>query len=1112
MSPKYQELDNIIRQNVKDESAYRAISEMIAHERTPTPVHTQFLKKLHQLATTQYDNLESMFMAYLTVGCDLLNIKKGVVSRIENDTCYVQAKLPHSPNQPIDIALNQVMCRHVVAEQNTIAFHNKQLLEPLQETISHQSKQCYIGTPLMVDNQLWGILSFYSDQAKQQDFTDTEIEFVELMAYGIGSAIATYTSQQQQQLAEERYRIIFENINTPIITFEVDTYTIIDVNSAAIEFYGYSRDEFLELSVIEINMLPPGDIETRIIESQQEGRPFTRFPHRLKNGAIREVEAYTNDMMIDDRHIRFSFIYDYSEHHQAEEALKHSEANLRAIFDNTAQIMFFVDDTANIVAMNRAARQMIASTQGAKPKGEHTLHKFRLNLDGYIISDYIDRALRGETITYEAFLELDNHQPLYIVYQYVPVKTAEDDIIAVCVTGQDITSLKLSQQELSRERNVLRTLIDHLPDAIYIKDVEAHLLTANRRYLEIARVTSTDDILNKDDRDLYPQYGEQYYQDDKIVLQDGINISKDEPVLLPDDTNGIFSTTRVPLRDDQNQIVGLVGIGRDITQQRKIENALRRRDEILSTISEAAQSFLKDSHWRDGFEEVLEKIGKSLQIERVYLVQNVETSSGLASTFQYEWTAEGISKHSDYLNSSVARWNLPDRVEDLRNGELVYGHFKDGSAHEQTAMLTRGIRSMVLVPVMVGVNWWGVIGFEALTSDRNWHPVELDALKTAASTLGAAIQREKIEQGLRDNEEKFNQLITNIPETVWIYDVGSQQIIYASDTYEKVFGISLADRQKNLDLFLEQVHPDDRELVIDSLKRQSQGETADYEARFLDDEIGLRWVNLRIYPIFNEAGEPYRVAGIASDITDQKQAEQERIDTLAQKERINILSNFFRDASHEFKTPLSIINTSLYLLEKSNKPETHRQQMDMIHQQVRGISELVEALVLMSRLDSQSDLTLALLNVNRIVRQIDHSIQDLYPERVDDVHIDIDETLPPVMGHLKYVNHAIKNLVDNAVRYSSVGDPITIRTHHDGKYIHIEVEDNGIGISDDELTQIFKRFYRNDEAHSTRGFGLGLPIARRIARYHGGDVQVDTQLDQGSTFRLLLPVLDVLTE
>jgi len=1107
------ELDNIIRQNIKDESAYHTVRQMIESERAPVEEQTHYLRQLHRLATTQYDSLEEMFEAYLEIGCEVLDISSGIVSFIDAGIYHVEASYPDQSITKNQYKLDGIICKSTVEADATQTYHNINSLPPSSKPRygATGDYENYVGTPLRVHHNIWGTICFFDTNKRDEPFTEQDIEFVELMAQGISNALDNTSRQHMQELAENRYRLMFENINTPVMLYEADTYEIIDVNQAAIDFYGYSYEDFMEITAFELNMLPHKDIENRILQNRAAGRAYTRFPHRLASGEIREVEAYISDLEIDNRLVRFAVIYDYSERHEAEEALKHSEANLRAIFDTTSQLMFLVDDTANIVAMNRAARKLIEKMSDTRQGRDDTMSRYGISADRYLVSDYLKLALQGKSISHETFLTLDNHDPMYIDYRYVPVKTADDTIIGVCVTGQDITKLKTSQEELSRERNVLRALIDNLPDSIYIKDTNARILTANQQYVETTIADSIEAVIGKNAMELFPGYGHEYYQDDVRVLSGEKLIGKHEPIVHDGDHVGTHETTKIPLYNEYDHVVGLVGVERDITQQLATETALRHRDAILNTISSAAQQFLTHPDWRDGIETILAQLGQVIEIDRVYVYQNIEMEDGFGALPLYDWTQDHVPRHVDFRDNVPTQWTLTRWVKEFVHGNLIYGRIDDMQVDEQQVMAERGIQSIAVIPVMVGAYWWGVIGFDTVNTAREWHPAELDALMTASSTLGAAIEREQMEQGIRENEEKFTQLITHIPEAFWIFDMETQNIIYASENYEEIFGVSLADRKRDVNQFLAQVHPDDRELVTQSLGKQSRGEVSEYEARFLGGDR-YRWVSIRIYPIRDTDGNLYRMAGIASDITDRKQAEEDKLEMLAQRERISILSQFVRDATHEFKTPLSIINTRLYLLEKSDDPEVQQNNLQLIRDQVSGISELIESLVLMSRLDSRADLTFNPVNINTIMRQLDSAIRDNYADRADDFSIQFDEDLPPIIGHLNYISQAVKNLVDNAVRYSDDGQPITIRTYQDKKYVIIEVEDEGIGIAPDEIGEIFKRFYRHDIAHSTRGFGLGLPIAQRIAQRHDGSITVESTPNVGSIFRIYFPKLIVLSD
>ncbi|MCI0713589.1 MAG: sensor histidine kinase [Chloroflexi bacterium] len=115
-------------------------------------------------------------------------------------------------------------------------------------------------------------------------------------------------------------------------------------------------------------------------------------------------------------------------------------------------------------------------------------------------------------------------------------------------------------------------------------------------------------------------------------------------------------------------------------------------------------------------------------------------------------------------------------------------------------------------------------------------------------------------------------------------------------------------------------------------------------------------------------------------------------------------------------------------------------------------------------------------------------------------------TLPDMDCNVHELKEALERIINNAIRYNREGGQITIHCSHAGDEIVVEIQDTGIGIDKAYLPHIFERFYRMDTAHTTRGFGLGLAIARKIVTLHHGTISVESELNQGTTVRITLPV------
>jgi PAS domain S-box-containing protein len=231
---------------------------------------------------------------------------------------------------------------------------------------------------------------------------------------------------------------------------------------------------------------------------------------------------------------------------------------------------------------------------------------------------------------------------------------------------------------------------------------------------------------------------------------------------------------------------------RDVTKRKQAEEALRRRDAILSAVAFAAECFLKVAvSWEESIAEALEQLGRAAQVSRVYIFENYAGVDGeVWSTQRYEWVAAGVSSQMDnplmqalpYRAAGYGRW-----MEMLRRGEPVYGHTRNFPAGEQPEFREQDILSIAIVPILVEGVWWGFIGFDECEREREW-AAEIDALKTAADTLGAAIQRERSEEAMRQSEQLYRTVIEQATEYISLVDVETRRFVGSNPAFREVLG------------------------------------------------------------------------------------------------------------------------------------------------------------------------------------------------------------------------------------------------------------------------------------------------------------------------------------
>ena len=244
------------------------------------------------------------------------------------------------------------------------------------------------------------------------------------------------------------------------------------------------------------------------------------------------------------------------------------------------------------------------------------------------------------------------------------------------------------------------------------------------------------------------------------------------------------------------------------------------------------------------------------------------------------------------------------------------------------------------------------------------------------------------------------------------------------------------------------------------------------------------------------------------EIEERKKAERNAIALGIERKRTEMLAGFIQNASHEFRTPLSIIQTSLYFLNKSPDPDVRQQKTRLIEQQIQSIDHLITMLGLQTNLDSYSDEFIKQsVNLNRLVETLIEGVESSAEAHQHTLTVTFSEPNLCVSGDAEMLNTALRQITENALRYTPPSGEVSVGVLTDDEAVMIEIQDNGVGIPDEALPHIFTRFYRQDIAHTTPGFGLGLSIAWRIIELHGGQIRVKSEVGVGSTFTIVLPRL-----
>jgi len=315
-------------------------------------------------------------------------------------------------------------------------------------------------------------------------------------------------------------------------------------------------------------------------------------------------------------------------------------------------------------------------------------------------------------------------------------------------------------------------------------------------------------------------------------------------------------------------------------QRRLALKLLRRRDNILKAVYLFTERFLRMPLTESKIEPILEELGYADEVSRVYVFENHRKDDGtLVTTQRYEWAAPDTAPEitnpdlieMPWVEAGFERW-----MTMLSNGELIYGCVEDFPESERKLLAAQSIISIMVAPIFVGANWWGLIGFDDCRSRREWAPVEIEALKTAANIIGAAIQRKLAEEAVLDSEKKYRLVVDNANEGIVITQDG--MLKFVNRQAKDFTGIS--ENNHKIGNFLDYIHPDDREMVIEHHRKRLAGEETPqiYSIRVVDRGGNVRWVQNNGV-IVEWEGRPATL-NFLLDITSRKQA----LDHLAESE------------------------------------------------------------------------------------------------------------------------------------------------------------------------------------------------------------------------------------
>lgn len=686
------------------------------------------------------------------------------------------------------------------------------------------------------------------------------------------------------------------------------------------------------------------------------------------------------------------------------------------------------------------------------------------------------------------------------------------DAPAIQTACMDITERKQAAVQLQRTADLLRAVIESAANGTLVIDENTLVITANQRFLNLWQLPpSWVDLPDRKSGLL--EMAQRTKNPDQFLARSNelLNNFEIEATDLIELKNGtIVQRQAAPYRVN-GQTRGRIYTYLDVTERVHNEQMVRFYSEFKSLITSISTELinLPVEQLDEAIDLTLQRIGQFVGVDRSFMsIIYGQPPRIKTSAF---WAAENVEPLIFDEPLATFEAQFPWLFSRLRSFEhIVIPHLDDMPAEasaEKEALLNEGIQSVLLVPLIFNNNLIGYVGYDTIRTQRAWSENIAALLRIVGEIIANALERKRSDEALRASEEMFRSLTANSPIGIFMADE-QFRFIYVNEAYCQATGYT-PDELIGQDCQI--VLPEeDRPILMERYQQRQRGENLPvrYEARLLRKDGTVFWTEASVKVILDSNGA-VRTIGLNVDLTDRKQAEAHRLELALEKEKLDLLRQFIGNVSHDLKTPLANINTSLYLLSRSSDPIQQHAKLDAIKTQTDRLESLIQNLLTISRLDYIPRLELRPVALVDLLTELTEQFRAIIEKKNLAIQLQYDSKLQPVLADRSELSRALGNLIENAALYTPEGGSITVRAMQEMNKIVINIADTGIGIDKADLPYIFNRFYRSTEARHAvgTGSGLGLAIVKKVIEMHEGLISVESTVGQGTTFRIELPTV-----
>ena len=881
---------------------------------------------------------------------------------------------------------------------------------------------------------------------------------------GIVANLTDITIRKENEIrlieSEIQYKELFEQNPLPMWIADLDQIGFLDVNMAALKQYGYSKEEFLALSPLEIR---PVEEKDQFKKDHLKIEILTHLgvrKHLKKNGSLILVDIFANNIVYKGHKARLIICNDITEKLASEQALIQSEANIRTIYENTDTAYILFDKELNIISFNKLSNQFSELILGKKITRGAKLFELLNDKNKKTIKRIVSRVLHGETIQNESKYNSEGKMSGWIFIRYVPIFNKDGKINGMLISINDITrkkldeyNLKKSEEHLAASQKISNTgswemqlsdLKDLNNNNLYYSD------QALRIYgLEPDQIHFTRQIYQSH---VHPDDLPRIKQLLPTVLKTGAAYESEHRIIRADGQERIVANFGKLIFDPKTGIpVKLIGTVQDITDQKENE---RRMFQLSEAIDQSPVSIvITDLHGdiiyaNPKFTEVC-----GYSFEEVKGKNPRVLKSGYTSDAEYKNLWETIS--------SGKKWT----------GEL-YNKKKNGEFYWESALIA---------PV---VNKSGeIINYLAIKTDITAQKSKDDAL--------------------RSNEAKLRTLFDNT-DIGYVLLSPELKITFFNETAKSGFFLEFGKELKVGENIFDYYNPES----IDYFKKLYQdilsGNIAEREVVVQGKDHKNLWYDVIYRPIIDANNNVDSILVKRTNNTFRKNAEIEREKIISDIIRQNKeLEQFAYIVSHNLRSPVAnILGSTDMLKDNFLAPEDQKILMESLDISVHKLDNVIHDLNYILQVKNPMNEKKEIVYFTNIINDIRLSISDKIRTENAEINCDFADANEIIIVK-SYLYSILYNLISNSIKYrrQDVAPVISIISKKIKNTIQIVYTDNGIGMDLEKLHGQLFGLYKRFHFH-TEGKGMGLFMVKTQVETMGGSIGVKSEINKGTEFTL----------